>query len=133
MSVNYGASKSSLVYIRSMSNDFLPTTKYPALTTERLSLIADTLQLQRQLFQDLRPLDKILRIAIETDREGRVSTAKLVELDEAGEATGVYVIPFGAARPNVVPLESKAIHLAPVTVEPITKEEPQAKKKTQAK
>jgi hypothetical protein len=201
-----------------MSKNFLPTTKYPALTTERLSLIADTLQevrnqalrlydplngdgpwelgtrvyerscfkikqltqqhswltvieeepkprftfaveglpnrfykgspddppsnylvttygelLQRQLFQDLRPLDKILRIAIETDREGRERTAKLVELDEAGEATGVYVIPFGAARPNVVPLESKAIHLAPVTVEPITKEEPHAKKKTQAK
>jgi hypothetical protein len=201
-----------------MSNDFLPTTKYPALRDERLSLIADALQdvrnkalslydplngdgpwglgtrvyerscfrikqltqehawltvieeepkprftfaieglpirfykgspddppsnylvttygelLQRQLFQDFRPLDKILRIAIETDREGRVSSAKLVELDEAGEATGVYVIPFGAARPNVVPLESKAVHLEPITVEPIAKEAPQTEKKTKAK
>ena len=201
-----------------MSNDFLPTKKYPALTDERLSLIADALQdvrnkalslydplngdgpwglgtrvyerscfrikrltqehvwltvieeepkprftfaieglpirfykgspddppsnylvttygelLQRQLFQDFRPLDKILRIAIETDQEGRVSSAKLVELDEAGEATGVYVIPFGAARPNVVPLESKAVHLDPITVEPIAKEAPQTEKKTKAK
>jgi hypothetical protein len=201
-----------------MSNDFLPTKKYPALTDERLSLIADALQdvrnkalslydplngdgpwglgtrvyerscfrikrlteehvwltvveeepkprftfaieglpirfykgspddppsnylvttygelLQRQLFQDFRPLDKILRIAIETDREGRVSSAKLVELDEAGEATGVYVIPFGAARPNVVPLESKAVHLEPITVEPIAKDAPQTEKKTKAK
>jgi hypothetical protein len=201
-----------------MNNDFRPTTKYPALTDERLSLIAETLQdvrnkalilydplngdgpwglgtrvyerscfrvkqlslqhswltvieeepkprftfaieglpvrfykgspedppsnylvttygelLQRQLFPDLRPLDKILRIAIETNPEGRVSSAKLVELDEAGEATGVYEIPFGAARSNVVPLETKAIHLEAVTVEPIALEKQQAEKKTQAK
>jgi hypothetical protein len=89
--------------------------------------------LQRQLFPDLRPLDKILRIAIETNLEGRVSGAKLVELDEAGEATGVYEIPFGAARSNVVPLESKPIHLEPITVEPIALQEPQTEKKTQAK
>ena len=87
--------------------------------------------LQRQLFPEFRPLDKILRIAIETDREGRVSSAKLVELDEAGEATGVYVIPFGAARPNVVRLESKAVHLEPVVVEPLAKDE--VEKKTEAK
>jgi hypothetical protein len=199
-----------------MSNDFHPTTKYPALTDDRLSLIAEALQdvrnkalilydplngdgpwglgtrvyerscfrikqlaqkyawltvieedpkprftfaieglpirfykgspddppsnylvttfgelLQRQLFPEFRPLDKILRIAIETDREGRVSSAKLVELDEAGEATGVYVIPFGTARPNVVPIEPKAVHLEPVVVEPLAKEE--AEKKTKAK
>lgn len=217
-SVNYLAPKSSLVYIVDMSHGFQPTTSYPALTDERLSLIADALQdvrnkaltlydplngdgpwglgtrvyerscfkikqlthqhawltvieeepkprftfaieglpirfykgspddpppnylvttygelLQRQLFQDLRPLDKILRIAIETDTEGRVSSAKLVELDEAGEATGVYLIPFGAVRPNVVPLESKAIHLEPIIVEAITKEEPQIEKKTKAR
>jgi hypothetical protein len=89
--------------------------------------------LQRQLFPELRPLDKILRIAIETDREGRVSSAKLVELDEAGEATGVYLIPFGAAQSNVVPLESKAVHLEPISVEPLVNEESQGEKKTKAK
>ena len=89
--------------------------------------------LQRQLFEDLRPLDKVLRIAIETDSEGRVSTAKLVELDEAGETTGVYLIPFGCGRSNVAPLESKAVHLEPVEVQPIASEEPQVQKQTKAK
>jgi hypothetical protein len=86
--------------------------------------------LQRQLF-DHRPLDRILRIAVETDREGRVSTVKLVELDEAGEATGVYLIPFVVALSNLASLESKPIRLKPVEVVPRKggKHEP---KKTQA-
>jgi hypothetical protein len=73
---------------------------------------------QRQLFEGLRPLDRILRLAVETDREGRVSTVKLVELDEAGEATGVYLVPFGVPLSNAVPLESAPIHLPPVELEP---------------
>lgn len=72
---------------------------------------------QRQLFEHRR-LDKILRIAVETDREGHVNSVKLVELDEAGEATGVYLIPFDISPSNVAPLESKPIHLNPVEVEP---------------
>lgn len=72
--------------------------------------------LQRQLFEH-RPLDRILRIAVETDREGHVSTVKLVELDEAGDATGVYLIPFGVTASNTIPLESKPIHLPPVELE----------------
>ena len=79
--------------------------------------------LQRQLFKDLRPLDKILRIAVETDREGRASTVKLVELDEAGEATGIYVIPFAVTPSKVVPIESKPIEVEAPTVEPIGTEE----------
>ena len=67
--------------------------------------------LQRQLFKDLRPLDKILRISVETDREGRVSTVKLVELDEAGGATGVYLIPFAVTPSKIVPIESKPIEV----------------------
>jgi hypothetical protein len=73
---------------------------------------------QRQLFENLRPLDKILRLAVETNREGFVSTVKLVELDEAGEPTGVYLIPFDVASSNVTPLESKPINLREVTAEP---------------
>ena len=49
------------------------------------------------------------------------------------QATGVYEIPFGAARSNVLPLESKPVHLEPISVEPIALKEPQAEKKTQAK
>ena len=86
---------------------------------------------QRQLFEGLRPLDRILRLAIETDSEGRASTVKLVELDEAGEATGVYLIPFGVADRNAIPLESKPIHLEPLKLEPRGHEEreKQARKK----
>lgn len=64
---------------------------------------------QRQLFKDLWPLDRILRIAVETDAEGRVSTVKLVELDQAGHATGVYLIPFDVSLGNVVSFETKPI------------------------
>jgi hypothetical protein len=88
--------------------------------------------LQRQLFEHRR-LDRILRIAVETDREGRVSTVKLVELDEAGEATGVYLIPFDIAPSNVASIESKPIHLDPVEVEPRKNEEHQEKKRKTTK
>ena len=86
---------------------------------------------QRQLFDGLRPLDKILRLAVETDREGRVSTVKLVELDEAGEATGVYLIPFDVARSNVTTLESRPIHVEPVKLEPLENNEERAQKQKQ--
>jgi hypothetical protein len=90
--------------------------------------------LQRQLFEHRR-LDKILRIAVETDREGRVSTVKLVELDEAGEPTGVYLIPFAVTPTNVAFLESKPIHLEPVEVAPRKdkKQEKQKRKKTETR
>ena len=80
--------------------------------------------LQRQLFEHRR-LERTLRIAVETDREGHVSTVKLVELDEAGEATGVFLIPFDCTKINVTPLETKAIHLDPVEVEPRKDREPE--------
>jgi hypothetical protein len=89
--------------------------------------------LQRQLFDGLRPLDKILRIAIETDRAGRVSTAKLVELDEVGQATGVYLIPLVATRPNVTPLEGKSIHLDPPALEPLNDKEQSTEKRIKQK
>jgi hypothetical protein len=88
---------------------------------------------QRQLFEGLRPLDKILRLAIETDREGQVSTVKLVELDEAGEAVGVHLVPFGTAPSNVVPIETKPVDLAPVELEPLETEEEQQDKKKEKK
>jgi hypothetical protein len=82
---------------------------------------------QRQLFQH-RETDKILRIAVETDREGCASTAKLVELDKAGEATGVYLIPFGIRAANVAPLEAKAIHVEPVKLEAASDKESDVQK-----
>jgi hypothetical protein len=82
---------------------------------------------QRQLFPH-RELDKILRIAIETDGEGRVATVKLVELDTAGEATGVYLIPFGVAPSKLTPLQAKPVHVEPVKLEPVVDKERSAQK-----
>jgi len=79
---------------------------------------------QRQLFPH-RNLDRILRIAVETDSEGRVSTVKLVELDSAGEATGVYVIPHDLSEtPSATSIEAKPVHVGPVELEPVQKEVP---------
>lgn len=83
---------------------------------------------QRQLFQH-RDTDKILRIAVETDSEGRVATVKLVELDRAGEATGVYLIPFVVASSNVQRLEVPAVHVEAIELEPISGAEREEKKK----
>jgi hypothetical protein len=82
---------------------------------------------QRQLFTH-RELDSILRIAVETDREGRVSTVKLVELDKAGEPTGVYLIPFAVAATNVTSFEAKAVHVDPVELEPVVNNESNVRK-----
>jgi hypothetical protein len=87
---------------------------------------------QRLLFPDLRPFDKTLRIALETDAEGRLSSAKLVELDEVGNVTGIYEIPYSVSSSNVAPLETEAVHLPPVEVEPIAEEEQKKKKKKSA-
>ncbi|MGH9746503.1 MAG: hypothetical protein ACRD59_10405 [Candidatus Acidiferrales bacterium] len=89
---------------------------------------------QRQLFEGLHALDKILRLAIETDREGRVSSIKLVELDEVGNATGLYSIPVHATVSNTIPMEPKPIHLEPVALEPREDEEREkSNKKTKAR
>jgi hypothetical protein len=85
--------------------------------------------LQRQLFEGLHPLDKILRLAVETDREGHVTTVKLVELDQAGESTGIYLIPREVRPGNVTVLESKPIHLPAIQLTPRTAEEEGEKSK----
>ena len=78
---------------------------------------------QQQLalaIEGLRPLDKILRLAVETSQTGEVSAIKLVELDDVGNPTGIYSIPLGAMRPsNVAILESKPVSLPPISLEPI--------------
>lgn len=93
-------------------------------------------ELQQQQFvldiDGLRPLDKILRIAVETDREGQVSAVKLVELDEAVNPTGIYLIPFDAAPSKVIPIETSPVDLPPVALEPIKDVEEEKKKKKKA-
>ena len=83
---------------------------------------------QRQMVFDiegLRTLDNVLRLAVETDREGKVSTVKLVELDTTGTPTGIYLVPFDFAGRNVIPLETKPIDLPPIELPPLTRTEQQ--------
>jgi hypothetical protein len=69
----------------------------------------------------LRPLDKILRLAIEPVATSDVYTVTLVEVDEAGNVTETFVIPFvgEVETGKVSPLESKPVDVPPPTLEPI--------------
>jgi len=69
--------------------------------------------------EGLRPLDRILRLAVETDATREVSNVTLVEMDEAGNVTDTYTIPFDVEQANVTLLQAKPVELPPVTVEPI--------------
>ena len=80
------------------------------------------LRQQRLAFDMGVPVDDVLRLAIETDVEGRASTITLVEVGKDNKPTGnVYVIP-GEDR-KVVPFQSRGIELPPPTIEPILTEE----------
>jgi hypothetical protein len=90
-----------------------PPTNYLATT------FAEVRQLQWVLKLDgLRPIDKILRIAVETDAQGATADITLVEVDEAGNVTNSYAIPPGTARSNVQPAQVAAIDLPAPAVEP---------------
>jgi hypothetical protein len=77
--------------------------------------------------EGLRTLDKILRLAIETDSQREVTSVTLVEMDQSGQATEKYSIPFDVIQSNVEPLQVKPIDLPPPTVEPLKDEETQRK------
>ncbi len=73
--------------------------------------------------EGLRPLDKILRLAVETDATREVSNITFVEMDEAGNVTETFSIPFDAERGNVTPLQAKAVSLPAPTLEPVKKDD----------
>jgi hypothetical protein len=79
--------------------------------------------------EGLRPLDKILRLAVETDPATReVSTVTFVETDEAGNVTETYNIPFNVEQSKVTRLEIKPHELPPITLEPRNSEKENQKK-----
>jgi hypothetical protein len=83
-----------------------PPTHYLATT------FGEIRQLQLALKIDgLRPIDKSLRIAVETDAQGDTTAITLVQVDEAGNVTNSYLIPSVSARSNVVPAQAAAIDL----------------------
>jgi len=75
--------------------------------------------------EGIRTLDKILPLAIETDSQREVSSVTLVEMDQSGQATEKYTIPFDVTQGNVEPLQTKPINLPPPTVEPRIEENTQ--------
>lgn len=58
--------------------------------------------------------DVVLRLAIETDEERLASNVILVEMDEAGNVTNTYEIPFDAESSNVIPFQAPPVSLPPV-------------------
>ncbi len=76
-------------------------------------------QLQWALKIDgLRPIDRVLRVAVETDARGETTDITLVEVDEAGNVTNSYLIPLAITKSNVIPAQARAIDLPAPTVGP---------------
>ena len=107
-----------------------PPTNYLATT------FGEVRQLQWALKIDgLRPIDRVLRIAVETDAQGETTNITLVEVDEAGNVTNSYLIPLATTKSNVIPVQAAAIDLPAPTVEAKKTEDQktQDKKKDQKK
>ena len=69
--------------------------------------------------EGIRPVDKILRIAVETYSNGEAATVSVVEMEKSGVITGTYVIPAEMEIGNVTPLQAKPVNLPAPTLEPI--------------
>jgi hypothetical protein len=87
------------------------------------------LQLWLDLDRGLRPIDSVLRLAVETDGVGEVSAVTLVEMDDGGNPTGSWQVPFDEGDSNVVSIQTPPVDLPPVVAEPLTKEEDEKRKK----
>jgi len=90
---------------------------------------AELHQLQLALRIDgLRLVDRILRLAVETDATGEVENVTLVEMDTAGTVTETYRIPLDNEAGKVTPLQLKPVDLGPPQVEPLAAEASEAQK-----
>jgi hypothetical protein len=97
---------------------------------------AEIRQLQWVLKLDgdgLRPIDRILRIAVETDEQGETTDITLVEVDEVGNVTNSYAIPPAVAKSNVIPAHAPAIDVQPPVVDPKKTEDQKAQEKAKKK
>jgi len=78
-------------------------------------------------------LDKILRLAVETDALHEVSAITFVETDDAGNVTESYIIPFDVRQERITSLQAKPIDLPPPILEPASNEEEERQKLGQGK
>jgi hypothetical protein len=81
----------------------------------------------------LRPLDRILRLAVETDSMREVADVILVEMDSAGNVMDTYTVPFGIEQTNVTSLQAKPIDLPSPTLEPLNDQKEEKRKLKQGK
>jgi len=79
-------------------------------------------------FDEARSLDKILRIAVETDEQGETTAVTLVEVDKRGRVTNSYLIPLAVAKTNVVPAQAPGVDVRPPLVVPRKSEQQQQPK-----
>ncbi|HEV2491545.1 MAG TPA: hypothetical protein VG204_00575 [Terriglobia bacterium] len=84
----------------------------------------------RQLsLEGMRRFDSVLRLAVEVDRATReVLSVNLVEMDDAGNITDTYAIPFVIAPADVTPMQVKPVDLAAPIVEPLKTPEQEKQK-----
>ena len=82
--------------------------------------------------EGLRPLDKVLRFAVETNAATlEVTSVSIVEVDNAGNPVQVYHIPLGQRQDRrVTVLQARPIELTPPLVEPLAKIEEIAEPET---
>jgi len=102
-----------------------PPERYCIATFGELHYLQGSLPLE-----GLRPLDKVLRLAVETNSKRQVSTVTFVETDEVGNVTETYAIPFDAEAGEsgkVTPLQAKPFDLSPVVLEPLQKPQEESK------
>jgi hypothetical protein len=105
-----------------------PPERYLMSTFGELNHLQRTLQIE-----GLRPLDKILRLAVEPDA-GEVCRVTFVEVDEAGNVNETYRIPHNIEETKVTPLQAKPVDLPPPTLEPLkTEKEEEQKRHRRAK
>ena len=82
--------------------------------------------------EGLRPVDKVLRFAVETSAATlEVTTVSVVEVDRAGNPVAVYQVPLEHRRQTkITVLQAPPIALAPPAVEPLAKNEEIAEAET---
>jgi hypothetical protein len=84
-------------------------------------------------FDGASSIDKILRIAVETNEQGEATNVTLVEVDKRSRVTNSYLIPMTVAKSNVVPAHAPAVDVKPPTVVPKKSEQQQQKAAEQTK
>jgi hypothetical protein len=99
-----------------------PPERYLMSTFGELHHLQGTLHIE-----GLRPIDKILRLAVEPDA-AEVCRVTFVEVDEAGNVTETYRIPLDAGR-KVTLLQAKPVDLPTPPLEPLKSEEEELKQK----